>query len=97
MTSTGDSLALDRFEIAVQEGARRVVLMPHTSVRQWQCASDFDGNGEIGTDADIEALFRCLAGNCCASCLTADVNFDGDTGTDQDIEAFFAALGGGCQ
>lgn len=96
LVSVGDSLAADTFELAVQDGARRVVLMPRTEVRQWQCASDFDGDGDEGTDADITSLFRCLAGSCCATCLPADVNFDGDTGTDQDIEAFFAALGGGC-
>ncbi len=49
------------------------------------------------TDADIEAFFACLSGNCppppCAS--VADFNGDGDTGTDADIEAFFRVLGGG--
>jgi hypothetical protein len=33
------------------------------------CAScdsaDFDGNGDIGTDADIEAFFRVLSGGTC--------------------------------
>jgi hypothetical protein len=60
-------------------------------------SADFDCDGDIGTDADIEAFFACLAGNCpsapCAS--NADFNGDGDIGTDGDIEAFFRVLGGG--
>jgi Subtilase family len=59
------------------------------------CTADFDGDGDTGTDADIEAYFACLAGNCCPSCGTADFNLDGDTGTDADIESFFRVLGGG--
>jgi len=59
------------------------------------CPADFNGDGLIGTDADIEAFFACLAGNCCDTCFTADYNADGDTGTDVDIEAFFRVLGGG--
>ncbi len=59
--------------------------------------ADFDGDGDIGTDADIEAFFACLAGNCCATCYAggADFNADGDIGTDADIEAFFRVLAGG--
>jgi trimeric autotransporter adhesin len=58
--------------------------------------SDFNGDGDFGTDQDIEAFFACLAGNCCATCWPggADFNGDGDTGTDQDIEAFFRVLAG---
>ncbi len=58
--------------------------------------ADFDGDGDTGTDADIEAFFACLAGNCCATCfhLGADFNADGDVGTDADIEAFFRVLAG---
>jgi hypothetical protein len=59
------------------------------------CSSDFNGDGDIGTDADIEAFFACLGGSCCASCGTADFNGDGDIGTDADIESFFRVLGGG--
>ena len=58
--------------------------------------ADFDGDGDTGTDADIEAFFRCLAGDCCALCYTADYDGDGDTGTDADIEAFFRCLAGDC-
>jgi hypothetical protein len=59
--------------------------------------ADFDGDGDTGTDADIEAFFACLAGNCCATCYPggADFNNDGDTGTDADIESFFRVLAGG--
>jgi glucose/arabinose dehydrogenase len=59
------------------------------------CTSDFNGDGDFGTDADIEAFFMCLAGSCCPSCQTADFNHDGDSGTDADIEAFFRVLAGG--
>jgi hypothetical protein len=62
------------------------------------CGSpDFNGDGDAGTDADIEAFFACLAGFCCPTCdpRGADFNADGDTGTDQDIESFFRVLAGG--
>ncbi len=59
------------------------------------CSADFNGDGDTGTDADIEAFFACLAGNCCPLCATADFNGDGDAGTDADIESFFRVLGGG--
>jgi hypothetical protein len=63
---------------------------------QSTCGSaDFDGDGDTGTDADIEAFFACLGGNCCVTCGTADFDGDGDVGTDADIEAFFRVLGGG--
>jgi formylglycine-generating enzyme required for sulfatase activity len=59
--------------------------------------ADFNCDGDVGTDADIESFFACLSGTCpsapCAS--TADFNGDGDVGTDADIEAFFRVLGGG--
>jgi hypothetical protein len=60
-------------------------------------SADFNCDGDSGTDADIEAFFSCVAGNCptppCTS--TADFNDDGDVGTDADIEAFFRVLAGG--
>jgi hypothetical protein len=56
--------------------------------------ADFNNDGAT-TDADIDAFFACLAGNCCGTCGTPDFNGDGDTGTDQDIEAFFRVLAGG--
>jgi hypothetical protein len=59
--------------------------------------SDFNGDGDFGTDADIEAFFACLAGSCCGTCFPggSDFNGDGDFGTDADIESFFRVLGGG--
>jgi hypothetical protein len=62
------------------------------------CGSpDFNCDGAVGTDADIESFFQCLAGSCppppCTS--TADFNGDGSVGTDADIEAFFRVLAGG--
>ncbi|HYE63242.1 MAG TPA: hypothetical protein VD997_14700 [Phycisphaerales bacterium] len=62
-----------------------------------ECGSqDFNGDGDSGTDQDIEAFFACLGGTCCDTCFCggADFNGDGDIGTDQDIEAFFRVLGG---
>jgi hypothetical protein len=60
-------------------------------------SADFNCDGDVGTDSDIEVFFACLAGTCppppCMS--TADFNGDGDTGTDADIEAFFRVLAGG--
>jgi hypothetical protein len=58
-------------------------------------SSDFNHDGDFGTDADIEAFFACLGGNCCPACGSADFNHDGDIGTDADIEAFFRVLAGG--
>ena len=60
-------------------------------------SADFDCDGDIGTDADIEAFFACLAGACPDSPCTssADFNGDADIGTDADIEAFFRVLAGG--
>jgi len=57
-------------------------------------SSDFNGDGELGTDQDIEAFFACIAGQCCLLCSSADFDGDGDTATDGDIEAFFRALSG---
>jgi probable HAF family extracellular repeat protein len=59
------------------------------------CSADFNGDGAVGTDADIEAFFACLGGNCCPTCGSADFNGDGAIGTDADIESFFRVLGGG--
>jgi predicted outer membrane repeat protein len=59
------------------------------------CSADFNGDGDYGTDGDIEAFFACLAGSCCATCAGPDFNHDGDSGTDADIESFFRVLAGG--
>ena len=71
----------------------------HEMMRQMQVmpacgTADFDADGDSGTDADIEAFFACLAGNCCAMCFGQDFDQDGDSGTDFDIEAFFRVLAG---
>jgi hypothetical protein len=58
------------------------------------CTADANGDGDFGTDADIEAFFACLAGSCCARCSPSDFNGDGDSGTDADIESFFRVLAG---
>ena len=60
-------------------------------------SSDYDGDGDYGTDFDIQAFFACLGGNCCATCFAggSDFNGDGDAGTDADIESFFRVLAGG--
>jgi hypothetical protein len=60
-------------------------------------SSDYNCDGDFGTDADIEAFFACLAGVCPPAPCTSgsDFNGDGDFGTDADIEAFFRVLGGG--
>jgi len=56
--------------------------------------ADFNGDGDYGTDQDIEAFFACIGGHCCPTCGSADFNADGDLATDQDIESFFRVLGG---
>jgi hypothetical protein len=60
-------------------------------------SADFNCDGDVGTDADIESFFACLGGNCPAPPCTssADFNHDGDVGTDADIESFFRVLAGG--
>src|SRR5262249_21375841 len=57
-------------------------------------SADFNHDGDVGTDLDIEAFFACLGRSCCAACDTADFNGDGDTGTDADIESFFRVIAG---
>jgi len=59
--------------------------------------TDFDGDGDAATDADIEALFAVIGGTGCPtpSCGSTDFDGDGDAGTDADIEAFFRVIAGG--
>jgi hypothetical protein len=71
-------------------GESLFVMMPQSF-----CVADFDHDGVVGSVADIEAFFACLAGNCCAACGSADFDGDGETGTDADIETFFRVLAGG--
>jgi len=80
--------------ITIIGDVRQIVLLPTPP----ECGtSDYNGDGDFGTDADIEAFFRCLGGNCCGVAFPygSDFNADGDYGTDQDIESFFRVLGGG--
>jgi uncharacterized membrane protein len=68
---------------------------PFVAVFTRGCDADFNGDGDVGTDQDIEAFFACLAGNCCLTCGSQDFDGDGDAGTDADIESFFSVLAGG--
>jgi hypothetical protein len=79
--------------LAVSKGWQATLIRPCGICQD----SDVNNDGDWGTDADIEAFFACLAGDCCPACdaYAADFNGDGDFGTDQDIEAFFRVLGGG--
>jgi hypothetical protein len=79
---------------AFSEVAWDVVTDARLRTRAGCGTSDFDGDGDFGTDADIEAFWRCFAGDCCPACFGADFNGDGDTGTDADIEAFYRVLAG---
>jgi hypothetical protein len=60
-------------------------------------SADFNCDGDLGTDGDIEAYFTCLSGDCPSlPCISnGDFDGDGDVGTDADIEAFFRVLSGG--
>src|SRR6185295_8061819 len=40
--------------------------------------ADFDCDGDLGTDADIEAFFACLGGNCPLPPCTSNADFDAD-------------------
>jgi hypothetical protein len=60
-----------------------------------RCSADFNRDGAVATDADIEAFFACIAGSCCATCDGPDFNGDGGVATDADIESFFRVLAGG--
>jgi hypothetical protein len=58
--------------------------------------ADFNCDGDVGTDEDIDAWNACLSGNCPGAPCPNDADFDndGDVGTDSDIEAFFRVLSG---
>ncbi len=58
-------------------------------------SNDFNHDNNVATDLDIEDFFRCLGGDCCATCDGPDTNGDGNVSTDADIEAFFRVLAGG--
>jgi len=79
---------------AVQAGPQGFALVVTGGVEPLGgCGSaDFNCDGDVGTDLDIEAFFAAMGG---AGPGDADFDRDGDTGTDADIEAFFRVLGGG--
>jgi hypothetical protein len=54
------------------------------------CAPDFNCDGEVGTDADIEAFFACLVG----TCPPPPCDSEAPEGEYPDIEAFFRVLAG---
>lgn len=54
------------------------------------CAPDFDCDGDVGTDRDIEAFFACLAG----TCPQPPCDSEAPEGEYPDIESFFRALAG---
>ena len=58
-------------------------------------SADFNHDGDLGTDQDIQDFFSCLGGDCCPTCGSPDFDGDGDIGTDADIESFFRVLAGG--
>jgi subtilisin-like proprotein convertase family protein len=88
-TSTGDG---GSYDCVVTNGCGSIT---SNAVPLIVNSADFNGDGAVGTDADIEAFFACIAGNCCPTCGSSDFNGDGSVGTDADIEAFFRVLGGG--
>jgi len=84
------------YDVLVSNGCGSVPSTSATLTVTSPCGSpDFDGDGDAGTDLDIEAFFACLGGDCCATCGSPDFDGDGDAGTDLDIEAFVRVLGGG--
>lgn len=58
--------------------------------------NDYNGDGDVSTDADIAAFFACLRGDCCPTCASTDFDGDGSPGSDADVVAFFRAFSGGC-
>jgi hypothetical protein len=77
--------------------ALMVTFVPGVNPCTRHCGSaDFNCDGAIATDADIDSFFLCLAGTCPPPPCTSTADFDGDgaVATDQDIEAFFRVLAG---
>jgi len=94
-TLTGLSPGPNTVLLLAFEESGRGIAQYYTVIVSTCGSPDFDGDGDSGTDLDIEAFFACLGGDCCATCGSADFDADGDSGTDLDIEAFFRVLGGG--
>jgi subtilisin-like proprotein convertase family protein len=76
-------------------GLYRIALTGASFARRPGASADFNGDGDVGTDADIMDFFRCLGGDCCPTCGSVDIDGDGDVGTDADIMAFFRAFTSG--
>jgi hypothetical protein len=77
---------------AVNQGLQGFAVVITGAVDNNACpTSDFNCDGDFGTDADLEAFFNALAGGF----GDTDINRDGDAGTDSDIESFFSILAGG--
>ena len=83
--------------LAVSDFLNRAVYIFATEIPSGCDSVDFDGDGDEGTDADIEAFFAVIGGGVCPTGTCNDIDFDndGDEGTDADIEAFFRVIGGG--
>ena len=62
------------------------------TVVRWAGPLDLDCSGEFD-DRDIEALWKCIGGDCCPTC-SSDYDHDGDAGTDSDISRFYNLLAG---
>jgi hypothetical protein len=86
------------YRLDASNGCGTTPSSPAALIPATHCGSaDFNCDGDVGTDSDIESFFSCLAGSCpAAPCISdADFNGDGDVGTDSDIESFFRVLAGG--
>jgi hypothetical protein len=78
------------------EGGMYRVTLTGTCYSAHDCGvADFNGDGE-NNDQDIIDFFACVAGNCCPTCGSTDVDHDGLSGTEADIVAFFRAVAAGC-
>ncbi len=62
----------------------------------WAGPLDLNCDGGGGDDADIEALWNCLAGRC-GDHADADYDRDFDVGTDADLALFYSLLAGSAQ
>jgi hypothetical protein len=76
-------------------GGAPILIASATVAVHGPCSADFNGDGAVATDQDIDDFFACLAGECCPTCGSPDFNGDGAVATDADIEAFFRVLAGG--
>jgi hypothetical protein len=92
-TTNTDGVVL--FDQYVAQGMSAPIEMDFAAIQVASCTADFNGDGAVATDADIEDFFACLSGACCPTCAGPDFNGDGAVATDADIESFFRVLSGG--